>query len=78
MGVTNYNVATGIGRIIREKQKKLGDKRNELLLIMKPMETSSYNNLMNALDEVQINDVKKYAIVDVTPGENEFVSPMAN
>lgn len=76
--VTNYNVATGIGKIIRTKQKQLGDKKNELLLMMKPMENSSYSNLMNALDEVMINNVKKYAIMDVTGSEKEFVASAAN
>ena len=42
------------------------------------METSSYNNLMNVLDEVMINNVKKYAIMDVTDAENKFVSSKAN
>lgn len=56
--ITNYNVATGIGFVIREKQKRLGDKKDELLLVVKPGETSSYNNLMNALDEIMINNVK--------------------
>jgi biopolymer transport protein ExbD len=70
---TNYNVSTGIGNIIREKQKQLGPKRNELLLMIKPTETSSYSNLMNALDEVMINNVKKYAIMDVTNAEKIFV-----
>jgi biopolymer transport protein ExbD len=76
--VTNYNVCSGIGVIIRHKQKALGNKRNELLLMIKPMEPSSYNNLMNLLDEVMINNVKKYAIMDETDAENKFVSSKDN
>ena len=71
---TNFNVASGIGKIIREKQKILGKRKDELMLLIKPLENSSYNSLMNALDEVMINKVKRYAIVDVTDSEKAFVS----
>jgi biopolymer transport protein ExbD len=69
---TNFNVASGIGKIIREKQKLFGKRKGELMLLIKPLENSSYNSLMNALDEVMINKVKKYAIVDVTDSEKDF------
>ena len=59
---------------MRQKQKLLAGKRNELLLMIKPLDNSSYNNLMNALDEVLINDVKKYAIMDVTEEEKNWVA----
>lgn len=77
LNFTNY-VRKGLGNIIRKKQKSLGNKRNELMLLIKPLETSSYSNLMNALDEVMINDVKKYAIVDVTDQEKSFVQKRRN
>jgi biopolymer transport protein ExbD len=51
---TNFNVASGIGKIIREKQKILGERKDELMFLIKPLENSSYNSLMNALDEVMI------------------------
>lgn len=71
--LTNYDVNNGIGQTIRDKQKNLGLKRKELMLMIKPLESSSYSSLMNALDEVMINDVKKYAIMDVTEQEKSFV-----
>ncbi len=43
------------------------------MLLIKPLENSSYSNLMNTLDEVMINAVKKYAIVDATDAEVHFV-----
>ena len=72
--VTNYNVSSGIGAIIRHKQKLLGNKKAEMLLMIKPAETSSYNNLMNALDEVMINNVKKYTLMDISSEEKDFIS----
>ena len=43
------------------------------MLLIKPLETASYYNLMNMIDEVTINDVKKYAIVDAMKQEREFI-----
>jgi len=71
--VTNFNVTSCIGKVIREKQKTLGDRKHELMLLIKPIENSSYNSLMNTLDEVMINKVRNYAIVDVTDPEKDFV-----
>ena len=73
INLSNYDLKTGIGNVIREKQKHLGERKKELMLLIKPMETSSYSNLMNTLDEVHINDVKKYAIIDVTEAEKKLV-----
>jgi len=73
INLSNYDLKTGIGNIIRKKQKHLGERKKELMLLIKPLETSSYSNLMNALDEVLINDVKKYAIVEATEAERYFV-----
>lgn len=71
--LTNYLVSTGLGNIIRDKQKTLGVKKDELLLMIKPLESSSYNSLMNALDEVMINEVKKYAIMNAATAETLYV-----
>ena len=72
--LSNYDLKTGIGNIIREKQKQLGARKKELMLLIKPLENSSYNNLMNTLDEVLINNVTRYAIVDGTEAEKHFVT----
>jgi biopolymer transport protein ExbD len=66
---STYDVAKGIGSIIRNKQKALGNNSAQLMLLIKPAQRSTYNNLMNALDEVLINDVKKYAIMEATEEE---------
>ena len=39
------------------------------MLLIKPTKRSTYNNLMNALDEVLINAVKKYAIMEASESE---------
>lgn len=72
--ITNYSTTNGLGNYIREKQKTLGQKRDELMLLIKPTANSTYNNLINALDEVLINEVHKYAIVDITGEEQAFMA----
>ena len=72
-GYTNYSLRDGLGDIIRTKQMEM-DKlkaggRKDLMLIIKPAEASKFENLINALDEVRINDVLHYAIVDISPEE---------
>jgi hypothetical protein len=72
-GYTNYSPRAGLGDIIRMKQLAMDrvkpGNRKELMLIIKPAEGSKFENIINALDEVLINDVSHYAIVDINPDE---------
>jgi biopolymer transport protein ExbD len=73
-GITNYSLTEGLGQIVRNKQavlSKIG-KRNDMVLMVKPAPESNYQQLVNVLDEVLINDVKRYAIMDLTPEEKEI------
>jgi len=47
--------------------------KNEMMLLIKPSDESTYNNLINTLDETMINAVKKYAVVDLTAEEKSFL-----
>lgn len=75
-GITNYSMIDGFGQIIRNKQAALDQmapgKRKDLMLMIKPAPESNYQNLVNVLDEVLINEVKHYAIMDITPEEKEI------
>jgi biopolymer transport protein ExbD len=74
-GITNYSVNEGLGQIVREKQAALDrvspGKRKDLVLMIKPTPESNYQHLVNVLDEVLINDVTRYAVMDLTPEEKE-------
>lgn len=67
--VSNYAYDDGIGAVIREKQRaidasgKFTEGRKGLMLLIKPAKGASYKNIIDLLDEILINDVKKYAIV---------------
>lgn len=79
--VTTFKQDEGIRDVIIEKQKKvetlrqqgaLGGKDQTTILI-KPDVNSTYEDLVNILDEMAINDVKTYAIVDISPVDKEFI-----
>jgi biopolymer transport protein ExbD len=80
-GITNYSVDQGLGQIVREKQAALDrmspGKRKDLMLMIKPTSESNYQHLVNVLDEVLINEVKHYAIMDVTDFEKEVITQKA-
>lgn len=69
-----YNMSSGIGQLIRDKQKRLlaSDKkegRNGLIFLVKPTKQSTYRNVVDALDEATINDVKKYMVAEPSSEE---------
>jgi biopolymer transport protein ExbD len=75
-GFTNYSVSDGLGQIIRTKQavleKMKPGKSNDLVVMVKPAPESNYENVVNVLDEFLINQVTRYAIMDITPEEKEI------
>lgn len=80
--VTNFDPNDGIRKVIIDKQEKveklkrqgqLGDKDKTTILI-KPDSTSTYEDMVNILDEMAINDVRVYAIVDITDVDREFIT----
>lgn len=81
-GKTTYSISNGIGKIIREKQSAMdrikSGFRKDLTLIIKPAEDSRYENLVNILDEVLINDVPHYAIVNISYEEKEAMKIKTN
>jgi hypothetical protein len=76
---TGYSTTFGLGQIIRQKQKKIdasgkfADGRRGLMLLIKPGPKSTYKNVVDALDEAVINDVKKYAILEPRANELSFL-----
>lgn len=72
---TSFSVKNGIGSIIRERQAWLdqanisNEGRDGLMFIIKLGDDADYGQVIDALDEVQINGVKKYIILK--PDEEE-------
>lgn len=73
---TDYNVKTGLGNLIRQKQKRLESEglKDDLLVVIKPTPSASYEAMMNALDEMLINGVSRYSVVDASAAEKEYMA----
>lgn len=71
---TNYNVYTGTGAFIRARQQAMGQKKDDLMLLIKPTPEATYKNIIAALDEATINAVRRYAIVEPTKEETAYVN----
>lgn len=73
--LTNYNESTGVGSLLRSKQKWLdehykGKREAMVLLIIKPTDASTYQNFVDVIYEVTINNVKTYVVMK--PATTEF------
>ncbi|MEO6914266.1 MAG: biopolymer transporter ExbD [Chitinophagaceae bacterium] len=59
------------------RQEIINKKKNtdpkDFMVIIKPNKESTYKNAVDALDEMTINDVKRYAMVDIFDVENQLI-----
>ena len=82
MGVVDFSLQTGIGNIIRAKQEMLDknaqfqEGRKGLFVMIKPYSATNYQNIIRSLDEMSINDVKKYSLVDINEEELKLLKSM--
>jgi len=80
--VTYFKPKDGIRDVIIDKEKKVDALKQQgaltatdkMTVLIKPDENSTYEDLVNILDEMSINDVRVYAIVDITPVDKEFIT----
>jgi biopolymer transport protein ExbD len=57
--------------IILDKKRRTDPK--DFMVIIKPTKDATYKNTVDILDEMTIDVVKRYALVDITPDEYKFV-----
>ena len=77
---TTYSGGDGLRKVINEKQhrldvsiKKNKEGRDGLMLLIKPGNEASYENVVDLLDEATINVIKKYAVVKLSDAEAKFL-----
>lgn len=79
-GVTTYRQHSGIGDIIRQKQTAMDRSykggRKELMLLLKASSGSSYQDIVSLMDEKLINDVKRFALIDLPDKEQAQITAL--
>ncbi len=81
LNVTYFRQKDGIRDAIIEKKKKVEDlkrsgalgEKDQATILIKPDDNSTYEDMVNILDEMSINDVRVYAILDISPVDKEFI-----
>jgi len=53
--------------------KKKSTNLDDFVVVIKPSEESKYKNVIDILDEMAINEVKRYAMVDIAESENQLI-----
>lgn len=80
--VTSFKQNKGIRDVIINKVKKVEDlkrsgqlsAKDKTTILIKPDTTSTYEDMVSMLDEMAINDIKVYAIVEITDVDREFIT----
>lgn len=80
--LTTFKADKGIRDVIIKKQKEVADmkrsgalkEKDKTTVLIKPDTNSTYDDLVTMLDEMSINDVRVYAIVDITDVDREFIA----
>lgn len=54
--------------------KKKATPADDFFVTIKPDKDANYKNVVDVLDEMTINDVRRYAMIDTTPMEYDFIT----
>jgi len=66
--VTNFS-DEGVRKILVEKNKEIKD----LLVLIKPADESRYKNVVDILDEMNISNITRFALVQITETDKKLV-----
>ena len=71
---TSYANHAGIRDIIIDKKTAVlqAFHKNDLMVLIKADKNSNYKNVVDIMDEMLINQVDRYAVVDITPAEAQY------
>jgi biopolymer transport protein ExbD len=72
---TSFSAQKGIGDVIRAKRRQVIRQfaKNDLMVLIKADAAANYGNIVDIMDEMLINKVPRYAVVDMTPQEKGFL-----
>lgn len=64
--------------VYKEEMSELRKSRESITIVIKPTEKASYKNLVDALDEMQVCNIGKYAIVDMEEADDFLMENYKN
>ena len=70
---TDYS-ASGIREVLQTNNQSI----EKLVVLIKPDITSTYENLVDILDELEICGVSRYALVEISDDDRELISKFKN
>lgn len=69
---TNFDPETGIRKVIMDKKRSTN--AEDLVIVIKPGKEATYKNTVDILDEMTINEVKRFALVDISDVEEKLIA----
>ncbi len=69
------NNVNGVRQIILDKKKRVQEQfgSNDMILVIKPTNESSYKNFVDIMDEISINEIRFYFIDKLSDAENKIL-----
>ncbi len=68
---TNFS-ADGIRKALLEKNRTI----SEMVVLIKPTNDAIYKNVVDILDEMNISNIKRYALVEITPEDLDLIKDL--
>lgn len=69
---SSFDPQDGIRKVIMNKKRSTPIE--DLVIVIKPNEEATYKNTVDMLDEMTINEIKRFALVDISAVENELIT----
>ena len=68
VNVTNFS-NDGIRKVLLRENAQIKD----MVVLIKPADESKYKNVVDILDEMNISNISRYALVDITDVDKELI-----
>jgi biopolymer transport protein ExbD len=69
--LTNYS-ADGLRKMLVEKNSTI----DKMVVLIKPSDDAVYKNVVDVLDEMNISDIKRFALIDITPEDLNIIKKL--
>jgi len=66
--VTNFS-PSGVRKVLLDKKATIP----KLVILIKAMDEARYKNMVDILDEMNINTIQRYALVDITSTDKDLI-----